>query len=177
MVQAAPTSPVRNAKPLSSPSISLLYPSRAMNQTPKEVLETILGHLGFFVEIEEELQEGHLILQIRTNEPQRLIGRREETLESLQFLVNRVLISQNIAAPRIVVDVEHHRSIRDAAFLQRIQQLANAVKIHGRPVETEPLNSYDRRLVHNAYRDHAELITESQKIEEKIKRVTIRRRQ
>ena len=147
-----------------------------MNQTPKEVLETILGKLGFFVEIEEELREGHLILQIRTNEPQRLIGRRDETLESLQFLVNRILLSQNNEAPRVIVDVEHHRSMRDAAFLQRIQQLADAVKIHGRPVETEPLNSYDRRLVHNAYRDDAELMTESQKVEDKIKRITIRRR-
>ena len=147
-----------------------------MNQTPKEVLETILEKLGFFVEIEEELREGHLILQIRTNEPQRLIGRRDETLESLQFLVNRILLSQNNEAPRVIVDVEHHRSMRDAAFLQRIQQLADAVKIHGRPVETEPLNSYDRRLIHNAYRDDAELITESQKVEDKIKRITIRRR-
>jgi len=147
-----------------------------MNQTPKEVLDTILGHLGFVVEIEEELRDGHLILQIRTNEPQRLIGRREETLESLQFLVNRLLISQNNEAPRVVVDVEHHRSMRDASFLQRIHQLAEAVRIDGRPVETEPLNSYDRRLVHNAYRDDAELVTESQKIEEKLKRITIRRR-
>jgi spoIIIJ-associated protein len=147
-----------------------------MNQTPKEVLETILGKLGFFVEIEEELREGHLILQIRTNEPQRLIGRRDETLESLQFLVNRILLSKNNESPRVIVDVEHHRSMRDAAFLQRIQQLADAVKIHGRPVETEPLNSYDRRLVHNAYRDDAELMTESQKVEDKIKRITIRRR-
>jgi len=65
-----------------------------MNQTPKEVLDTILGPLGFVVEIEEELRDGHLILQIRTNEPQRLIGRRDETLESLQFLVNRLLISR-----------------------------------------------------------------------------------
>jgi len=147
-----------------------------MNQTPKEVLDTILGHLGFVVKIEEELRDGHLILQIRTNEPQRLIGRREETLESLQFLVNRLLISQNNEAPRVVVDVEHHRSMRDASFLQRIHQLAEAVKIDGRPVETEPLNSYDRRLVHNAYRDDDELMTESQQIEEKLKRITIRRR-
>ena len=147
-----------------------------MNQTPKEVLDTILGHLGFVVEIEEELREGHLILQIRTNVPQRLIGRREETLESLQFLVNRLLISQNNEAPRVVLDVEHHRSMRDESFLQRIHQLAEAVRIDGRPVETEPLNSYDRRLVHNAYRDDMELMTQSQQIEEKIKRITIRPR-
>jgi spoIIIJ-associated protein len=66
--------------------------------------------------------------------------------------------------------------MRDASFLLRIHQLAEAVRIDGRPVETEPLNSYDRRLIHNAYRDDAELLTESQQVEEKLKRITIKRR-
>jgi spoIIIJ-associated protein len=146
-----------------------------MNQTPRDVLDTILGHLGFVTEIEEQLRDGHLILQIRTNEPDRLIGRRDETLESLQFLVNRILFSQNREAPRIVVDVEHHRSMRDDAFLKRILQLAGAVRENGRPIETKPLNSYDRRLVHNAFREDVELETESQNIEAKLKRITIRK--
>ena len=147
-----------------------------MNQTPREVLDTILGHLGFVAEIEEQLRDGHLILQIRTNEADRLIGRRDETLESLQFLVNRILLAQNREAPRIVVDVEHHRSMRDDAFIKRILQLAGAVRENGRPIETEPLNSYDRRLVHNAFREDAELATESQNIEAKLKRIFIKRR-
>jgi spoIIIJ-associated protein len=147
-----------------------------MNQTPREVLDTILGHLGFVAEIEEQLRDGHLILQIRTNEPQRLIGRRDETLESLQFLTNRILLAQNREAPRVVVDVEHHRSMRDDSFLRRFLQLGDAVRENGRPVETEPLNSYDRRLVHNAFRDDPELESVSQQIEAKLKRITIRKR-
>ena len=148
-----------------------------MNQTPKEVLDIILGHLGFLVQIEEERRDGHLILQIRTNEPQRLIGRRDQTLESLQFLVNRILQTRNNETPRVVIDVEHHRSMRDDAFMQRIHQLADAVRSNGRPVETEALNSYDRRMVHNAFREDPELLTESQQIEAKLKRITIRRRE
>jgi spoIIIJ-associated protein len=147
-----------------------------MNQTPSEVLDTILGHLGFVAEIEEQLRDGHLILQIRTNEPDRLIGRRDETLEGLQYLVNRILFSQNREAPRVIVDVEHHRSMRDDSFLHRIQQLAGAVRENGRPIETEPLNAYDRRLVHHAFREDPELVTESPSGEEKIKRITIKRR-
>jgi spoIIIJ-associated protein len=147
-----------------------------MNQTPREVLDTLLGHLGFVAEIEEQLRDGHLILQIRTNEPQRLIGRRDESLESLQFLTNRILLAQNREAPRVVVDVEHHRSMRDDSFLRRFLQLGDAVRENGRPVETEPLNSYDRRLVHNAFRDDPELESVSQQIEAKLKRITIRKR-
>jgi len=148
-----------------------------MNQSPKEILDTILGNLGFLVEIEEQDREGHLILQIRTSEPDRLIGRREKTLESIQYLVNRVLLAQNRDAHRVTVDVEHHRSMRDDAFLQRIRQLANAVRENGRPIETEPLNSYDRRLVHNAFREDSELVSSSPEGDSKIKRITIRRRE
>lgn len=147
-----------------------------MNQTPREVLDTLLGHLGFVAEIEEQIRDGHLILQIRTNEPHRLIGRRDEILESLQFLTNRILLAQNREAPRVVVDVEHHRSMRDDSFLRRFLQLGDAVRENGRPVETEPLNSYDRRLVHNAFRDDPELESVSQQIEAKLKRITIRKR-
>ena len=147
-----------------------------MIQTPKDILDTILGHLGFFVQIEEQDRDGHLILQIRTNEPDRLIGRRDEALESLQFLVNRILLSQNRDAPRVIVDVEHHRSMRDDAFLHRIHQLATAVREHGRPIQTEPLNSYDRRLVLHAFRDDPDLQTWSPQDEARIKSITIKRR-
>lgn len=147
-----------------------------MPSSPKETLDTLLGHLDFVAEIEEQERDGHSILQIRTNEPQRLIGRRDETLESLQFLLNRILQSRDKEAPRVIVDVEHHRSMRDDAFLHRIQQLAAAVREHGRPIQTEPLNSYDRRLVHHAFREDPELATESQEIESRIKRITIRKR-
>jgi spoIIIJ-associated protein len=147
-----------------------------MNQTPREILDTLLGHLGFVTEIEESVRDGHLILQVRTGDPRPLIGPRGETLESLQFLVNRLLIAQQKEAPRVIVDVEFHRAMREDAFLARIRHLADAVRENGKPVETEPLNSYERRLVHDAYREDPELETISQQIEAKLKRITIRRR-
>jgi len=147
-----------------------------MNQTPREVLDTILGHLDFHVEIEESERDGHVILQVRTADPRTLIGPRGETLESLQFLVNRLLVSQDHTAPRVIVDVEFHRAMREDAFLARIRHLADAVRENGKPVETEPLNSYERRLVHDTYRNDPDLETVSQQIEAKLKRITIRRR-
>jgi spoIIIJ-associated protein len=147
-----------------------------MNQTPREILDTILGHLGFITEIEESERDGHLILQVRTGDPRPLIGPRGETLESLQFLVNRLLLAQDKTAPRVIVDVEFHRAMREDAFLARIRHLAEAVRENGKSVETEPLNSYERRLVHDTYREDAELETVSQQVEAKLKRIRIRRR-
>ena len=67
--------------------------------------------------------------------------------------------------------------IADASFGTRIHQLADAVRVNGRPIETEPLNSYDRRLVHNAFRDDPNLATWSPHDDSRIKRITIKRRE
>ena len=147
-----------------------------MNQTPVEVLDTILGYLGFVAEIQEQERDGHTVLQILTHEPDRLIGRRDEVIDDLQYLVNRVLAAQDPPGPRVVVDVEHHRAMRDDALTEKVRHLAQAVRSTGRPIQTEPLNSYDRRIVHNAFKDDTEITTWSPQDDARLKRITIRLR-
>jgi spoIIIJ-associated protein len=147
-----------------------------MNQQPAEILDTILGYLGFVATIEHEEHDGTPVLQILTHEPQRLIGRREEVMEDLQHLVNRLLLAQNPPAPRIIVDVQHHRAMRDDELVSKVKQLANVVRATGRPMQTAPLNSYDRRIVHNLFKDDAEIATWSPPEEARVKRITIRKR-
>jgi len=147
-----------------------------MNQQPAEILDTILGYLGFVASIEHEEHDGTPVLQILTHEPQRLIGRREEVMEDLQHLVNRLLLAQNPPAPRVIVDVQHHRAMRDDELVSKVKQLANVVRATGRPMQTAPLNSYDRRIVHNLFKDDAEIATWSPPDEARLKRITIRKR-
>ena len=103
------------------------------NLTPREILDTMLGYLGFVFEIEEQERDGHKVLQIFTHEADRLIGRREQTLDDLQFLLNRILQSGNPKAARVVVDVDHHRAMRDDALIAKVRHLAESVKSTGRP--------------------------------------------
>ncbi|MGH8047225.1 MAG: protein jag [Chthoniobacterales bacterium] len=147
-----------------------------MNETPKEILDTILGYLGFAFEIEEQERDGHAVLQIYTHEADLLIGRRDQTLEDIQYLLNRLLLSANTGAPRVIVDVEHHRDIRDDALVAKVQHLADAVRNSGRPIQTEPLNSYDRRIVHNAFKDDPVVSTWSPPDDARVKRITLRLR-
>jgi spoIIIJ-associated protein len=147
-----------------------------MNETPKELLDTILGYLGFAFDIQEQDRDGNLVLQIYTHEAPLLIGRRGQTLDDIQFLLNRLLQVADPQAPRVIVDVEHHRDMRDDALLQTIKHLADAVRNGGRPLQTEPLNSYDRRLVHNAFKDDPDLTTWSPPDDARVKRITIRPR-
>lgn len=147
-----------------------------MKQSAKEILDTMLGYLGFIVEIEEQDRDGNTVLQIYTNEPERLIGRREQTLEDLQYLVNRILQAQDRESPRVLVDVEHHRLIRDDLLVQKIKQMAESVRNTGRSLQTEPLNSYDRRLVHNAFLNDPNISTWSPPDDSRIKRITLKPR-
>ena len=147
-----------------------------MNQTPVEVLDTILGYLGFAVEIQEQERDGHAVLQILTHEPERLIGHHDVVMDDLQYLVNRVLGAQNPPGPRVTVDVEHHRAMRDDALVEKVLHLALAVRSTGRPIQTDPLNSYDRRIVHNAFKDDPEITTWSPQDDARVKRITIRPR-
>jgi spoIIIJ-associated protein len=147
-----------------------------MNATPVEILDTLLGYLGFVAEVKEEQNDGNTTLQILTNEIDRLIGRREEVMDDLQYLVNRILASQNPPGARIIVDVQHYRSMRDDALVAKVRQLASAVRASGRPMQTAPLNSYDRRIVHNAFKDDPELTTWSPPDDARVKRITIRKR-
>ncbi|HEY5792081.1 MAG TPA: R3H domain-containing nucleic acid-binding protein [Chthoniobacterales bacterium] len=147
-----------------------------MKQTAQEILDTLLGYLGFIVEIEEQERDGHPVLQIYTREAERLIGHREQTLDDLQYLVNRILQAQDRDAPRVIVDVEHHRLIRDDLFIQKIRQMAESVRNTGRPLQTEPLNSYDRRLVHNAFLNDPRITTWSPPDDSRIKRITLKPR-
>jgi len=147
-----------------------------MKQTPLEILDTMLGYLGFVVEIQEQERDGQLVLQVITSDPETLIGRKEEVLNDLQFLVNRILLAQDKSAPRVIVDVQHHRVMRDDRLIEKVRQMAASVRASGISVQTEPLNSYDRRLVHNAFVDDPEVTTWSPKDDARLKRVTILRR-
>jgi spoIIIJ-associated protein len=146
--------------------------------TPKELLDTILGFLGFVVQIEEMRNEsGATVLQIYTEESDRLIGRDGETLEATQFLLNRLIQSKNKDAPKVVVDCEHYRSMREDKIVQRVRELAERVRITGRSLQLEPMNSYERRIVHNAFKDDPDVATWSPSDSARIKQITLLKRQ
>ena len=146
--------------------------------TPKDLLDTMLGYLGFVVQIEETTNEGgNATLQIYTEESRRLIGRDGETLEAIQFLLNRLLQARDKDAEKVIVDCEHYRSMREDRIVQRVRELAERVRITGRSLQLEPMNSYERRLVHNAFKDDPEVATWSPSDSARIKQITLLKRQ
>ena len=146
--------------------------------TPKELLDTILGYLGFVVQIDETQSEGgNRTLQIYMEESHTLIGRDGETLEAIQFLLNRLIQSNDKDAPKVIVDCEHYRSMREDRIVQRVRELAERVRISGRSLQLDPMNSYERRIVHNAFKDDPDVATWSPSDSARIKQITLLKRQ
>lgn len=143
----------------------------------RQILENMLGYLGFYVTVEEDPDSPDgPTLQILTDEADALIGKRGEVLDDIQYLVNRLLIRRMTEAPRIRVDVEYYRSMHEDKMLERARELAEQVRATGRPVALPPMNSYYRRLIHNAFVNDPEVATESAKGDLRFKRVTLKKR-
>ena len=111
----------------------------------------MLGLLGFVCEIKEFEHPHGLTLMVYTAEKDRLIGRNGELLDDLQLLLNRILQSQDKHAPKVQVDIEHWREMRDDSLAHRVRQIAEIVRQTGRPYHLEPMNAYERRIVHHAF--------------------------
>ena len=90
-----------------------------------------------------------------------LIGRRAETLRSLQFMVN-LLVSRKVQKwPQVVVDVGNYRQRRQESLEGLARRMAERVRQSGRPLMLEPMGAYERRIVHLALRNDPTVYTES----------------
>lgn len=139
----------------------------------EKILKTMLGHLGFEIEVEREEGDDGLCLQIKTEESKAVIGRNGDRLEDLQYLVNRVLNKHFPDAPRVKVDCDHYRLEQESKLIEKAKMLAEKVKLDGKSVRTRPLNAYYRRIVHNALMDIEGVKTASPKGDARYKRIEI----
>ena len=146
-----------------------------MTLTPLEharsILDSMLGYLGFAVTIKDSEGPEGPTLQILTEDGDALIGRRGEVLEDIQYLVNRIQ-----DAPRIRVDVEYYRSMREDKLIEHAKQAADRVRATGQTIELDPMNSYYRRIVHNLFADDPQVMSVSEGGNLRFKRMTLKKR-
>ncbi len=146
-----------------------------MSAQPKVILETILGTLGFSATVEEHLLDGDLTLDVKAEESGRLIGRQGQTLADLQYVVNRILFQQDPSAPKVMLDVGGYRSQARDALVKKAREAAEKVRRWGDAVEMEPLNAFDRRIVHHAMREDPDVETQSVEVDGTDKKALILR--
>jgi len=136
-----------------------------MPAQPKATLEQLLQHLGFPAAIEEHQDEDGLLLDVKAEDAGRLIGRQGQTLSQLQYILNRLLYRQDETAPKVTVDIGGYRAQAREALVKKAKEAAEKVRRWGDIVELEPMNAFDRRVVHNALRDDPGVETHSVEVE------------
>ncbi len=146
-----------------------------MSAQPKAILEELLQRLGFPGTVEEHQLEDGLMLDVKTDDSGRLIGRQGQTLSDLQYLLNRLLFQQDPTAPKVQVDVGGYRSQARDALIRKAKEAAEKVRRWGDVVELEPLNAFDRRIVHNALKDDPDVETHSVEVEGTSKKAILLR--
>ena len=136
-----------------------------MPAQPKSTLEKILELLGFPATIEEHAMEDSILLDVKTEDSGRLIGRQGQTLADLQYITNRLLFQQDQHSPKVMVDVSGYRAQAREALVKKAKDAAEKVRRWGDVVELEPLSAFDRRIVHHALKDDPDIETHSVEVE------------
>ena len=141
----------------------------------KEVLEKILSSLGFETAIDEQKLDDGILLDVKTEDAGRLIGRQGQTLSDLQYITNRLLFQQNADSPKVTVDVGGYRLQAREALVKKAKDAAEKVRRWGDAVELEPLNAFDRRIVHQTLKDDPDVETHSVEVDGTDKKAVLLR--
>jgi spoIIIJ-associated protein len=144
-----------------------------MAAQPKATLEQILKLLGFDATVEEHPLDDGALLEVKTEDSGRLIGRQGQTLSDLQYITNRLLFQQDQSSPKVMVDVGGYRAQAREALVKKAKEAAEKVRRWGDVVELEPLSAFDRRIVHNAIKDDPDIETHSVEVEGTEKKVIL----
>jgi spoIIIJ-associated protein len=146
-----------------------------MSAQPKATLEELLRRLGFAATVEEHMMEEGLLLDVKADDAGRLIGRQGQTLSELQYILNRLLFHHDDSAPKVTVDVGGYRAQAREALVKKAKDAAEKVRRWGDIVELEPLNAFERRIVHNALKDDPSVETHSVEVEGTTKKAILLR--
>lgn len=141
----------------------------------KIILEEMLERLGFQASVEEHSMEEGVLLDVTTDDSGRLIGRQGQTLSDLQYLTNRILFQKDPSSPKVMLDVSGYRAQARDALVKKAKEAAEKVRRWGDVVELEPLNAFDRRIVHNALKDDPGVETHSVEVEGTEKKAVLLR--
>lgn len=137
-----------------------------------DFLSNVTRMMGVNVEIRMLEEENHLTVEMTGDTLGVLIGRRGETMDALQYLTSLTVNKDKDDYTRVSLDVEHYRAKREATLRNLALRMANRARKSGRRVVLEPMNPYERRVLHSALQNNPYVQTHSEG-EEPYRRVII----
>jgi len=129
-------------------------------ETLKEILAKVLGLMGIEYQLAIETLPDTTFMNIDSAEIDGLlIGRRGETLASLQHVVNRVFTGKTGQHSKITIDVGGYNKRQHRLLVERARKIADRVKKTGKEIDFEPLKASDRRIIHLAVSEIGDVTT------------------
>ena len=127
-----------------------------------EFLQNVLDKMGLDCHIEAKDQEDTLLLNIVGEDAFAAIGYRGETLDALQYLCSLMHNGKSGSFKRVTLDAENYRAKREKALQRLASNLEQKVKRTGKQASLEPMNPYERRVIHTALQNSKFVTTQSE---------------
>ena len=129
--------------------------------TVSRILQTAGVNVSRTLRAAHDSEVGGPIIDLAGEDSGLLIGRRGQTLQALQYLVNLIVRKELGEDVRVVLDVENYRQRRESSLRDMAVKVASRVVQTSRSITLEPMPPADRRIVHTSLSDHPGVTTES----------------
>jgi spoIIIJ-associated protein jag len=127
-----------------------------------DYIKKIYACMDIDVEVEVTGREDTLLVDIKGEESSVLIGRHAESLDALQTIVNIVLTKETGEHTRVILDIENYRSRREESLISYAKKMAQKVINRRRSIKLDPMNPYERRIIHSALQENDKITTFSE---------------
>lgn len=125
-------------------------------------LKDVTEKMGIELEFTPYKANDYLFIDISGKDTGTIIGKRGQTLDSIQYLTNLVLNKNKEEYQRVILDAENYRTKREKTLEQLAHRLAGKVIRTGRTQKLEPMNPYERKIIHTALQDDSRVTTRSE---------------
>ncbi len=159
--------PPKEIKPIEKPVVTMIPDDQVDAESAagkaKAFLAELTGLMGVNVEIAVgNDEEGNVFVQMTGDTLGILIGRRGETLDAIQYLTSLKVNRGQEGYTRVTIDTENYRAKREDTLIRLANRMANRAVKTGRKVSMEPMNPYERRIIHSALQANEAVDTHSE---------------
>lgn len=142
------------------------------NHIALDFLKEVTKEMGLNLEISAKQGESVIYINIQGDDSGTIIGKRGQTLDAIQYLTSLVVNKGEQEYIRVIIDAENYRAKREKTLEGLANKLASKVSKSRRSIKLEPMNPYERKVIHSTLQSHPRVVTRSEG-EEPYRRVVI----
>ena len=162
-----PLPPKEPVKPIEKPVVTMIPDDQVVADSAAGKAQAFLKELTHLMGVDVEVavgndQDGNVFVQMTGDTLGILIGRRGETLDALQYLTSLKVNRGQEGYTRVTLDTENYRAKREETLIRLANRMANHAVKTGRKVSIEPMNPYERRIIHSALQANEAVDTHSE---------------